>query len=239
VVAGGGAAVTLGLGDLAFVGSLGPVGPTDPHFASVSLLLRGQGSNDSTTIADNSPRQKTVTALGGAKIITSVADPFGFTDGVISLDGFNDHLRIGNNADFTLDGDFTLEFWFYQFSASVKSVIAYSPALTTGLAFGPSSTLNRLWFWNGTARITSPLSYSVNTWTYGATVRSGPTVSMWQNGQAVGSYTESKTFTPNADIFIGGDEFNQWFNGYLSNVRITKGVARNVSVIPSLPFPIA
>lgn len=232
--------MTLGLFDLGFVGSLTPAGPTDPYFANVSLLLRGQGSNDSTTIADNSPRPKTVTALNGAKVITSVADPFGFTNGVISLDGINDHLRVVNNADFTLDGDFTLEYWFYHFSASVKSVIAYSPAQTTGLAFGPSSTpLNRLWFWNGSSRITSSLNYSVNTWNYGATVRSGSTVSMWQNGQKVGSYTESKTFTPNADIFIGGDEFNQWFNGYLSNVRITKGVARNVSVIPSLPFPIA
>lgn len=227
--------MTLGLFDPAFLGAAGGI-ERDPFFSSVSLLLHGDGANGSTTIIDSSPSPKTVTALNGAKIITSVADPFGFTNGVISLDGTNDHIRVGNNADFTLDANFTLEFWFYQFSASVRSVIAYAPASTNGFAVGPSSTSGRLWFWNGTPRIISSLSYSINTWNYAAAVRSGSTISLWQNGQNVGSYTESKTFTPSQDIYIGGDEYNQWFNGYLSNIRITKGVARDVSVVPSAPF---
>jgi hypothetical protein len=40
-------------------------------FGSVSLLLHGNGTNGSTTITDNSPSPKTVTAVGNAQISTA------------------------------------------------------------------------------------------------------------------------------------------------------------------------
>jgi hypothetical protein len=45
--------------------------PVDPQFGSVSLLLHGDGTNGSTTITDNSPTPKTVTAVGNAQISTA------------------------------------------------------------------------------------------------------------------------------------------------------------------------
>jgi hypothetical protein len=42
--------------------------PVDEYYDSVSLLLYGNGTNGSTTITDNSPSPKTVTAVGNAQI---------------------------------------------------------------------------------------------------------------------------------------------------------------------------
>jgi hypothetical protein len=55
-----------------------PVDPnTDPNFANVSLLLYGNGINGSTSITDNSPSPKTVTAVGNAQISTAKQSKFG------------------------------------------------------------------------------------------------------------------------------------------------------------------
>jgi hypothetical protein len=212
----------------------------DPNFANVSLLLHGDGANGSTTIIDSSPSPKTVTAVGNAQINTTVTDPFGRTGvGVMAFDGTGDSLRIANSAAFSFDADFTVEFWFYQLSNKVTSVFAMSSASENGFAFGPSATPQKLWFWNGTPRITQSSTFAYNTWHHAAVSRSGSTVRMYFNGNQEGNYTESKTFSSTTDPYIGNDQYNQSFNGYIDDLRITKGIARYTANFtpPTAPFP--
>ena len=62
-------------------------GPVDEDFADVSLLLKGEGANNSTTILDSSSNNLSVTANGDAQISTAVNTPFGTGDGVLAFDG--------------------------------------------------------------------------------------------------------------------------------------------------------
>jgi hypothetical protein len=87
---------------------------TDPNFADVSLLLHGDGTNGSTTITDNSPSPKTVTAFNSAAISTDQSRFGGsslfFPGG--SITGTSHRLESASNANFQFgSGDFTIELW--------------------------------------------------------------------------------------------------------------------------------
>jgi hypothetical protein len=95
---------------------------------------------------------------------------------------------------------------------------------------------------NGPRIATSALS--TNVWYYCALVKSGPTFTMYLNGTAVGTSTTTQYSTANQSLQIGtynnGIYAGDNFNGYINDVRITKGVARytaNFSV-PTEAFPI-
>jgi hypothetical protein len=60
--------------------------PVDLNRSNVSLLLHGNGTNGSTTITDNSPSPKTVTAVGNAQISTAQSK---YGGGSIAFDGFS------------------------------------------------------------------------------------------------------------------------------------------------------
>ena len=83
--------------------------PLDASYSSVSLLLHGNGINGSTTITDNSPSPKTVTAVGNAQISTAQSK---FGGGSIAFDGTGDYLTTPNNSDYQFGtSDFTVECW--------------------------------------------------------------------------------------------------------------------------------
>ena len=58
--------------------------PVDGDFTDVSLLLKGEGTNGSTTIVDSSPSPKSVAALNGAQISTAQSK---FGSASIAFDG--------------------------------------------------------------------------------------------------------------------------------------------------------
>jgi hypothetical protein len=90
--------------------------PVDPVFNNVSLLLHGNGTNGSTTITDNSPSPKTVTAVGNAQISTAQSK---FGGASIAFDGSGDYLTVLNSSQFNFGvDDFTIEAWFYRTSTA-------------------------------------------------------------------------------------------------------------------------
>jgi hypothetical protein len=92
-----------------------PTAPYDQPDPDVMLLLPMIGANDSTVFTDiatggNAPH--TIAANGGAKIITTQADPFSVNGGVGYLDGVDDYLSLPGSPDFSSgSGDFTIETW--------------------------------------------------------------------------------------------------------------------------------
>jgi hypothetical protein len=72
-----------------------------------------------------------------------------------------------------------------------------------------------------------------------AVSRSGTSLKMFFDGVQVASATDSTSFTDNAyGVRIGGSS-GYSFNGYIDDLRITKGYARYTANFtpPSAPFP--
>ena len=223
--------------------------PVDPQFGSVSLLLHGDGANGSTTIVDSSPSPKTVTAFGDAQISTAQSK---FGGASIAFDGTGDGLTVPDSSDFNFsNGDFTIELWVYFISLSGIDCIAtdgwnsgvFSPWLilqnNSNLQFFASSNGSS---WDIAANLAIKSSASINTWYHIAVCRSGNTIRTFCDGINTGSATSSAALVAvNSNIGIGANAIGggDAINGYIDDLRITKGVARYTSNFtpPTAPFP--
>jgi hypothetical protein len=213
--------------------------PVDLFRSNVSLLLHGDGTNGSTTIIDSSPTPKTVTAVGNAQIST-VQSKFGGAG--IAFDGTGDYLTVPSNLGFAFGAqDFTVEAWVYFGNLTSFNSIAStrdSNNTITGWTIGLNSS-EALYFYTNTFNIQGS-ALSQNTWHHIAAARSGTSLKMFANGTQAGSTaTDSRDYT-NQTFAVGATiDGNQVFNGYIDDLRITKGIARYTANFtpPTAPFP--
>jgi hypothetical protein len=227
--------------------------PVDPFRSQVSLLLHGDGANGSTTITDNSPSPKTVTAVGNAQISTAQSK---FGGASIAFDGAGDGAIISTGlTDFTMSANtYTLEAWIRPSAVSGFRPIISITALNTSF-FGEINLIlsDTALFANTRSDTGSGFpgvsitggTVSANTWYHVALSVNGGSAKIYLDGTQVGTTT---TFTaPTFTVFgvgVGafGNQFSissQSFNGYIDDVRITKGIARYTSNFtpPAAPFP--
>jgi hypothetical protein len=246
VVAGGGG-VMFSLNDVAFLGSLNQT-PTDPDFANVSLLLHGDGTNGSTTITDSSPSPKTVTAEGNAQISTAQSK---FGGASIAFDGTGDRVSVANNAalDFGT-GDFTVECWVRSIAAltSYSVQFAHICGKGNGVVIGTYALAfyqSKITFFSNQSLVKLGTSILTNnTWYHFATCRSGSTLKLFVDGMEEYSGTDTTNYTSSQSFNAGdrqaSDSSAQYpLNGYIDDLRITKGVARYTANFtpPTAPFP--
>jgi hypothetical protein len=220
-------------------------GPADPFIGSVSLLLHGNGTNGSTTITDSSPTPKTVTAVGNAQISTAQSK---FGGASIAFDGTGDWLTTPNSSAFDLPGDFTVECFcrFNALSASLGSIAGKWLSTGSNLAWLIQFDESRILFVQGNSgSFNSSLSCNVTittgVWYHIAFARVGTTLRGFLDGIAVGTQTTSNNLTGSTSLFIGANQDNtgQALNGYIDDLRITKGIARYTANFtpPTAPFP--
>ena len=224
--------------------------PVDPYRSQVSLLLHGDGTNGSTAITDSSPTPKAVTAVGNAQISTAIADPFNNSTGVIAFDGNGDQLTVPTDEAFTLgsSGTYTVELWFYAAGSQSSFAILASTfdnfntlfANRWGLVINNTGGLT--WYdsaGSGAGSLTSLSAISTNQWNHVAITGSGSTVTMWLNGVSQGTMSGAKNYTTTSSLKVGYVLSAAYFNGYIDDLRITKGVARYTSNFtpPTAPFP--
>lgn len=221
--------------------------PYDADYSSVSLLLHCDGSNGSTTFSDNSPSPKTVTANGNAQVSTAQSKWGGAS---ALFDGANDNLTVPNNAGFDFgSGDFTIECWFrlsaassdqalleYRASSAARGWVFYvNSSNFPTLLCGDSNTASWEVFLNSSTTV------SADTWYHFAATRSGSTFRIFLDGTQVGSSTWAGTIDAGAaTLYVGeGVGGSLDFNGYIDDIRITKGVARYTSGFssPTEAFP--
>ena len=224
---------------------------TDIYYDNVSLLLSMDGTEGSTTFVDSSPTPKAITAYGNARI-SKTNSKFGGASGY--FDGNGDYITLPNGQGFDFgSGDYTIEAWVYltgtPSSGSYYSIISNvvdSPAMGWRLVIADTRKLLGISaYWsvpyvlNSEPRIIIPL----NTWTHVAATRSGTSIYGFINGvldsfatAEASSYIKTST---RSDISIGKN-LNEWyFNGFIDELRVTKGVARYTSGFtpPSGSFP--
>lgn len=217
---------------------------SDPYFASVVLLLHCDGADGSTTFTDMSSSAHTVTAEGSAEVDT--ANPR-FGSGALILNGTNSWLTVPDSDDWHFGtGDFTIEmsvyfsslagnqeFFAQRTSSTVPPILFYriGSGINIYLSFNNSS-------FAANPTISSGSVLTVDTWYDIALVRNGSNFKFYIDGSQVGStYTSASGFTNSAiDLRIGG-RISSAIAGSLDEIRITKGVARDVSTPPSAAFP--
>jgi hypothetical protein len=215
--------------------------PVDPVFNNVSLLLHGNGTNGSTTITDNSPSPKTVTAVGNAQISTAQSK---FGGSSIAFDGNNDYLNVGSNSAFGYGlSDFTIEFWIYRNVSAAQQILLDH---RTGGSVRVAPTLyissNTIFYYtDGNNRITGGTVASTQ-WVHVALSKTGSSTRLFLDGVQTGStYTDTNNYI-DSPVRVGGANDGAAvlsLNGYIDDFRITKGVARYTANFtpPAAPFP--
>jgi hypothetical protein len=206
----------------------------DSDYNKVALLLHGDGVNGSTSFPDKSLAQRTITANGNAQVSTTQKK---FGSASIKLDGNGDYLT-ASSIDFQFGtGDFTVEFWLFSAGSgdNVKQhVVQTRDGTNTGLTFEYHRTDGSMRvFFDGASTldiISSNGAVPDATWKHVALTRSGTTVRLFVEGSQVASGTSSDNL--NAGNLVIGRRFaadaGTWYytNGYIEELRITKGLAR-------------
>jgi hypothetical protein len=211
----------------------------DPYFYDVVLLLHCDGTDGSTTFIDSSSAARSMTAFGAAQVDTSIAK-FG-TGGMQLGATVSDYVDAAASADFALNADYTIEFWYYpEATPNTQSIIDLGGAFS-GINVRASQNANNLSVWIRGTLYERSYTWSLNTWHYVAITRSGSNLKFWVNGTQLGStMTNASTFasaTPAlriGHIFEGGAFYQA---RHIDDIRITKGIARDVSSVPTEAFP--
>jgi hypothetical protein len=197
---------------------------------NTKLLLAGTspGVQDSTMLNN-------ITTSGSAST-SYVQKQYGSKS--LFFDGTADYLTIFNNVGDQfgfLTGDFTIEGWVYTttVAAGARTICATrtSASDTTAGRFSVYLRAAALEFYSGSAAVVSAGTVTVNTWTHFAVTRSSGSVRLFLAGSQVGSTTSFTTSMPvNLNLTVGDNAAGtESWNGYLDDVRITRGYARYVA----------
>ena len=226
------------------------------------LAITSDGTNSSQTFNDLAAHDHTVTAgndvhhdSGGSVSLRMSGKGFGsgtdtaYNDTAIYFDGTNDYLTVPLHDDFQLDGDFTLETWYYFSGAGSAERIMDTYASTgPGFKFFKNAS-DKIGFH---ARIGDETSYSdivcddaiaATQWYHVAVTRENGVGRIFINGENVKT-THGKSFDipqaiPTAGFdsgkglaigaYYNGSAYADDLTGYLDNIRVTKGYARYTS----------
>jgi hypothetical protein len=205
--------------------------------SGTSLLLNytNAGMYDAAT-------KNNLLGVGDTKVSTTQSK---FAPTSVAFDGTGDYLTALSNTIFTFGtGDFTVETWVYLNNVTgSKFILDMRPENTDGVY--PVLYMNgatATWYINSAARLTGTVS--ATSWTHIAISRSSGVSKMFIDGVQAGSnYTDANNYLSAAPA-IGSARFptgSNTLNGFLQDLRLTKGVARYTANFtpPTTAFPTA
>lgn len=156
------------------------------------------------------------------------------------FDGSGDYLTVSDNAAFKFgSGAFTIELWVYPTSLPALSILLskWNAGATPGTnqwILTLSSAQPTFNFStdgsNAAASVTGP-NVTLNQWNHIAVVRNGNSFTVYTNGVAGTSTTNSGTLFASESEVLGisyrrnNGSTVEWYSGYMSNIRIVKGTA--------------
>ena len=223
----------------------------DPHFSNVKLLGSFDGSDAATSASDDAGL-RTLTFSNGAALSTSVKK-FGTASLKIDPDDDQANAKVltESTSDFAFGtDDFTIELWFYKTVATHMFLFDMrGGADTTG-----TDGLNAAMGGGGNTELDLNLNKSTliranmnaisnDQWHHYAVTKASNTYRVFIDGALQGSASNSTNLDQNKPMMIGnyhgtssGGGFS--FNGYIDEVRVTKGTARYTAAFaaPSAAF---
>jgi hypothetical protein len=233
----------------------GTSGASTITVSSAIGLKRGQ-SVTGTGIGTNAVVTNIVSTTVTLSVVNSgtVSGTMTFTDpakfGITSIyfDGTGDYLLIPDSVNLQLgSGDFTIDGWFYLNTAGVAyGLVSKGVTTTTGWSVNVTSG-NRIQFsYSGTSLPGTVTTLVSGTWYYFAVVRSGTAsdnlkLYLGTTGavttEATSGTAVNDVFTQTNPMYVGADRTGgAVLNGYLSQNRITKGIARTITTVPTTAF---
>ena len=167
--------------------------------------------------------------VGGAQLSTAVKK---FGNASMYFGGSGAYCYASTNALYAFGtGDFTIEAWIYRLDTGVqRAIVDTRGAAAVGVLFyiTTNNVLNA--FDSTSVYISSTGTVPANQWVHVAMTRNGTNTKLFINGTVDGSITnDTRNYTNGAGGLLVGRQFgstsNDW-NGYLDDLRITKGFAR-------------
>jgi hypothetical protein len=211
----------------------------DPDWANVSLLMNTTSNNNQTndTFLDSSTNNFTITGAGkpaqGTFTPFTLAPSTSYSTSVNGGSGYfngsGDRLTTpitGQPAFAFGTGDFTIEFWAYRTGAGGgdRHIIDANNGANYLIRWNAAGNLQ--FFANASLVVSYAFPFSLSTWYHVAVVRNGSTCTMYVNGTSVASNTNTSNIAASGTLFIGGQPAaSDWYQGYMSSVRLVKGTA--------------
>ena len=174
--------------------------------------------------------QNNLETVGNAQVSTSVKK---YGTGSLAFDGTGDYLQLpaSQTVNFGL-GNFTIEFWAYWaggvfsgYNSAFDSRSGNSP-YTDGVQIA-ANIINGYWYLSFAAQELLTSVAATAAWQHIALVRNNGVYTLYIDGTSAGTYTASNNMT-NTTALIGTyyNKNGQYWNGYIDDLRITKGLAR-------------
>lgn len=214
--------------------------PTAPPTAvsGTSLLLNFTNAG----ISDGAMKTDTQT-VSNAQIVTA---PIKYGSGSIKFNGTTDYLKFPNSPNYAFSkGPWTIEGWFYFNSVTATQVLIDTRSTstsTTGVVLSLNTSGALYVTINNATLFTSGLALARFVFYHVALVSTGSSINLYVNGvrpaTSTGTYTVSLT-DQNLRIGAAAGTPGSYFNGFMDDVRITKGIARYTAnfVPPSVALP--
>jgi hypothetical protein len=188
--------------------------------------------------------QNNVITVGNAQVSIAQAQ---FPPSSILFDGSGDYLLLPDSVSLQLgSGGYTIEFWLYPVSLSGSFSGIIDTRTSGGVdtnGFAIYFSTSQLRFRTNGSDILTYSSFPTGAWTYVAITRSGSgsnNTKLFINGTQQAQATNTTSFTQTSRFAIGttyplsGD----FYNGYIQDLRLTKGVGRTIAPPPpTAAFP--
>ena len=164
----------------------------------------------------------------------------------MKFNGTTDYLTAPTSPQFAFStGNWTIEGWVYPNSVTVLQSLIDTRATATSTT-GVLVSITALGFISVTVNnailFTSSTAMTISAWTHVAVVQNGTTITLYLNGTkpTTGSGTSSTSLTDQyLRLGASAGTAANFYNGYLDDLRITKGVARYTADFtpPTQAFP--
>jgi hypothetical protein len=204
----------------------------DAYFNLVTLLLNTSATNgaQNNTFLDSSTNNFTITRNGNTTQGTFT--PFSQTGWGNYFDGSSATL-ISSGTPMPTSGDFTVECWIYPISVSGSFNIVWEGNSTSalGCAINSNGTITYGRVLVATDGTTSN-AVNFNQWNHIAHVRSSGTLKIYINGVLGLTASVSTTYTSAAARLASDANNTIYYNGYISNFRVTNTVVYSSAFTP-------
>jgi hypothetical protein len=208
----------------------------DQNINSVVLALK---ADSNTFITDASTNSFTITPAGDTR--PSAFSPHN-TNWSNYFDGTGDYLSVPNNAIFDFGtGSLTVEAWIYTGTkVDYQSIIGSFDSGSNAWYLHTNSSGTITYGINASNPYSGSRQVCDNAWHHIAMVRNGSSdLRLYVDGVLDGSQTDSTNVNTNNEVRIGSlnSGATRFFNGYISNVRVTNGaVYTEAFTLPTSPL---
>jgi hypothetical protein len=212
--------------------------PTTPLTAVTNTALLLGMSNGA--IYDNAILNNLET-VASAQISTSV---FKYGTGSMKFNGAGDALVTPNKPLFSFGtGDFTIEMWVYPNSFAGFNTLIDARSVGTASSYGlfTDSSTGKIYWYDASGVQLSSSGLTLNAWAHVAVSRTSGVLKLFIAGVQVYSAANTNAQNPTGNFVIGRNIESSpvYFNGYIDDLRVTKGIGRYTATFtpPDAAFP--